>query len=807
MGSWDCYCAICGGPLVRARIRGHGSDSGSASDSSHASSDGGFEAGSDRVTDQGSDVGTTNSIRGNGRDEDSDVDSYSDDLDAQEGSQGEAEDDGLSMSDDREEDNFSDGSKDEKTSNGEEGQGEGYDPDILQPRDIEWTETCHVLGFNAEVSGVSKAFVSGPCRYNKYGSVNCEPGTDPNAQGVDQGLGIAELRCYSAPGEIPVFPFHWECYKLLAQALTGSSNTGGIDKDVLYGVMRSKTGRSDNMLGICYDEPGTAKDAQLEVGRAWRSHPGQEFLVCSPSPEPQLSRQVRSDLRHDFALPIVDSTLGSKVETDFFVHLPPDLTDQVLLLLDHRALISLLNASWSLHFQLHSNGNFWKERIQKEMPWFFELQEFLRAKNSTSTKNMKGLYLWAEQVTIPRKGLTWPYMAIANRRRIWGVCQQISDLYMPKLHKSHLGVQPAIHDQASCSYIPIVSSPFSNEQDPSNDLVCAYWVYSWDEMYTEKTVETFWDDDGCLVGISVAPKGQRRLFGVDDSQDGVQIRSFDLDSSAWVTEIILHIPQMNILIHACGQCCHQEQGGIKERTTSPRGITICTSNQQTVHLGTRDPTYCHMPFLPVGGRVIVGLMGQTGFIKKKPRILRFGLILAPWPPADDPRMQLPVPQPPMLQKCLWKGESCWQMGRQIWAWDKLTMRTLDGQPMDQELSFHADVIPCDVLMWAHSTDQLKAVRAITAFFIETGTLSSYKQDEPIRGICNMRVDFDPALNLEPRFARSSDVDGRPSPEDDLRTFDIDGPGGERIVEVAVADLHSVWYQAFRVSISDILITL
>lgn len=66
-------------------------------------------------------------------------------------------------------------------------------------------------------------------------------------------------------------------------------------------------------------------------------------------------------------------------------------------------------------------------------------------------------------------------------------------------------------------------------------------------MYTEKTVETFWDDEGCLVGISVAPKGQRRLFGVDDSQDEVQIRSFDLNSSAWVTGFILHIPQMNIL--------------------------------------------------------------------------------------------------------------------------------------------------------------------------------------------------------------------------------------------------------------------
>lgn len=97
--------------------------------------------------------------------------------------------------------------------------------------------------------------------------------------------------------------------------------------------------------------------------------------------------------------------------------------------------------------------------------------------------------------------------------------------------------------------------------------------------------------------------------------------------------------------------------------------------------------------------------------------------------------------------------------------------------------------------------QLQAVRAITAFFTEAGTLSYYKHDEVIKGVCNMRVDFDLALNLEPRFARSSDVDGRPSPEDDLRTFEIDGPGGERIAEVAVADPHSVWYQAFRVSTS------
>lgn len=47
----------------------------------------------------------------------------------------------------------------------------------------------------------------------------------------------------------------------------------------------------------------------------------------------------------------------------------------------------------------------------------------------------KGLFLFLDAATQPRKGITGPWMALANRRRIWGVCGQLVDAYMEALEQ------------------------------------------------------------------------------------------------------------------------------------------------------------------------------------------------------------------------------------------------------------------------------------------------------------------------------------------------------------------------------------
>src|SRR4051812_46231520 len=81
------------------------------------------------------------------------------------------------------------------------------------------------------------------------GRVQVEAGDDPN---FSRGVPFQQESNYSfnlEKGDYPVFPFHWPCYTLLAQALPGTGDVETaikqVDKDVLYALMRSESRHED----------------------------------------------------------------------------------------------------------------------------------------------------------------------------------------------------------------------------------------------------------------------------------------------------------------------------------------------------------------------------------------------------------------------------------------------------------------------------------------------------------------------------------------------------------------------------------
>ncbi|GME25856.1 F-box domain [Neofusicoccum parvum] len=116
MGSWDCYCAICGstisGAIISEKPRTARFHKRRAEERREAAA---AAAGQDAPVYEESD-------------EDSD-------------------------------DNESLDSYDEEYS---------YDPAILSDEDIEWTSSLHILGFNPDANNVTKAFVAGPGFYGDY---------------------------------------------------------------------------------------------------------------------------------------------------------------------------------------------------------------------------------------------------------------------------------------------------------------------------------------------------------------------------------------------------------------------------------------------------------------------------------------------------------------------------------------------------------------------------------------------------------------------------------------------------------------
>ncbi|OTB16278.1 hypothetical protein K445DRAFT_317252, partial [Daldinia sp. EC12] len=63
------------------------------------------------------------------------------------------------------------------------------------------------------------------------------------------------------------------------------------------------------------------------------------------------------------------------------------------------------------------------------MPWFVEIEEIAKVAPLYCAGVYRGLFYWAlDQVAVCR-GIAGPLMYVANRRRIWGACEEIAACY------------------------------------------------------------------------------------------------------------------------------------------------------------------------------------------------------------------------------------------------------------------------------------------------------------------------------------------------------------------------------------------
>ncbi|CAG9996853.1 unnamed protein product [Clonostachys byssicola] len=718
MGCWDCYCMVCCGPMTCVRIRGH----------------------ENYVKDPNAGPRTV-----------------------------------------REEDGQIEGNHDQREKEEEEADdGRLYDPKVLQPADIDWTEDCRVLGINAHCTRLSKAFISGQGSYDGYGGMNCDQGDDPNCEDVE----VEAMFCYSSynDSEEPVFPFHMDCFKILSRYLTGSDDISLINKDVMYGVLRSLAGSA--CLDLDYVFPGTNFGPSPE--QFWDCIPGEELFVVSPLRMAPLSITEIEKLQRGTGIASLDQALGNKVKSDPFSKLPREITDQILSTLDDTSLVELFKASWVLHSAHHNNHDFWRRRLKDEMEWFFELHEVLQLPGFLDgISSTKAVYLWANLKSEPRFGCKGKYMGVANRRRIWFACGQIADSYRVKIAISAGDVDESIKDNASSPYTSIVSWPTD-----SSDQVFAnsFWISSWDDLYSPKTLDTFWDSEGYLAGIEVTINGQGRLFGFDNKQHDVQRRTLELQKHEWIAGILLHIPPIDPLAPSASHTYPKRPGTF----TAPKGISIRTSTGTTLSVGETTVGHCQRPLLAPPGQTVVGMAGNFGIFQgkqAKPRIIRAGLLLCPRTLATKSLLSEPqIPDRPLAETFLWTQSAFNVLGRPLWENDQLRLRVFEGGlSMQPSGYFHDDIVPHEAFLWAHDRSQLQALKRLTVYSVQTGmrrTGVTSKKTETTKAVGNMRADFDDASGLDPVYARSSEVNGTPILDDMIETFEIDGPGGERIIKLS-----------------------
>ena len=411
-----------------------------------------------------------------------------------------------------------------------------YDPEKLLPEDYKWIDRCRCLAFNADAPGITKAFISGHGRYDDYGAFHIKaPGRDPNDSGEEY------HNCYYNfdSDERSSFPFHEECYKILAKAL-GHEQYQRVDKDVLHSVMTANMDQHATCLSLDY---GSTHGRE----QFWENIPGEEFSLCNPGLrlgfEDVLQTMLPARLLNDSR---TMSAMSHKTCNDPFSIMPYDILLAVFEYVTLDDMLALMTSSTHV-FGITCNSTFWKYMLRLHiLPWFWELEKFLAKTTLPEAFDYKGLFVWIHKSTQCEFGFDGPFMSIANRRRIWHACQQLVPLYKERT-KPIAQVEPAdeeaeaILSSAKSLHMAMVSFP----QPKMARTISAQFIRSWSEVsHRPCDFDTYWNEQSALVGIAITFGAHRRVFGSTDGRVGLPLH---IEAREWIQEIRVFIGDCNML--------------------------------------------------------------------------------------------------------------------------------------------------------------------------------------------------------------------------------------------------------------------
>ncbi|KAH7228434.1 uncharacterized protein BKA55DRAFT_583647 [Fusarium redolens] len=640
-----------------------------------------------------------------------------------------------------------------------------YDPDVVCDADVEWLDQVHLLGYNTSVTTRSKFYVSGLAIIGRGVDMASETQTDPSFAGVD----VRTLRVYrNKKGPERVIPFHWQCYKTLALYLTGTSDTTRIRKGALYraldrfSVVRRVQQQASVSEYRCLSlDYGDVSKAQKDY---WECIPGQEYTVFSPQCQAQLKRDIVAFISSPrFEKPRQYRHEANR-ESNPLTTLPETVIFGVSEFLDNRSLINLFCASLETFSSLRDNGSFWKRRIITHLPFFFELHDYLKEQSQgLENRDFRKIFLWADAASKPQSGVTRLMFPVANRRRIWKVCEQIGEIYNQEPHQKNVP-KSYLECQARRSEGQVIG----DTREPGLYFRSVNFLRDWSELLRPWTLDLFWNSEGDLSGISVTFGEDQRIFGHEPLERGAAQTTGSFPGGVWIRGFVFHIYVSSVL--RPWQACSWNYSSCK-------GITVHLTDGSEHTYGQDGQHLVKMPFAAAENMTIVGIKGTLTAHKTHgiyPFIEKIWVLQAPITGGQSSRDSL---KHRAHEVSCWNTVNC--MLKSLISPDKdLELNLCKGRVRNFE-RWHC-LVPLNTLILANDTTQLYQIRSISAYLIRDricfNSWSNHCCD-----VGNLRVTTD----VETRYLRDMDDDGSIWPEHRWDTFDIDGPGGEIIEEVIV----------------------
>ncbi|KAH6842295.1 hypothetical protein B0I37DRAFT_407388 [Chaetomium sp. MPI-CAGE-AT-0009] len=517
-----------------------------------------------------------------------------------------------------------------------ENEAHSYDPTLVTRESLEWLTTSCCLGINPQAQGGPKAFISGGVEYYSCRAAVVQAGSDPNEP---PGIEHKGLSCYSLT-DPAAFPFHPCCLSILADVVTGSTDVTKIDKDALYNAMSELDHPYEACLRINY---GNINNGD----QTWGSIPGEEFAATNPGTTPEITDLLANCLADErFQMRQDGLGITRKVHVqDPFAALPPEIQRNIFRFLSRDSLLALLKASWAAFCTTHHNS-FWKWFLKHDMPWMTELRLLLDNPRLAPEPNYKALYMWLIQVTTPRFGMDGPFMGLANRRRIWSVCEELAPRYFRQLHVlPRQSPDDTMLQGATCRHLVFVSD-VKEPQGESWDLQRTFFAYSQDEIDNKLfCLSAYWTENDSLAGLCVIVDRQKRSFGLtDDDMPHLTKTAMCLARGDYVTTIILlaATTDPNRAITASPVVV-----GMKVYTKRQARFLLSLSLLGDLNPELHFHTHSRINLTVSDGTCLVGI---TGYIDPHGTIRSIGLLEAPVPPSDAAPWPPRIPPNPTAQQ-------------------------------------------------------------------------------------------------------------------------------------------------------------
>jgi hypothetical protein len=148
---------------------------------------------------------------------------------------------------------------------------------------------------------------------------------------------------------------------------------------------------------------------------------------------PVIIPQIDADL--DFIKKSLNQNANSSQippREDIFDKLPHELRHEIFKLLPAGSILALKSASWAMHITTLSR-DFWRDRLRSEVPWVWEIHDINVFQSQESEDRASKLLLDIQKKSAYTSESDDYILGFANRRRIWGVCEQIRARYVEGL--------------------------------------------------------------------------------------------------------------------------------------------------------------------------------------------------------------------------------------------------------------------------------------------------------------------------------------------------------------------------------------